>query len=160
VQLLEVPKSERVMVASESKPKKHTKVILSHQKKPSKDELSLRKDPEKPKTIKPDSKAIVLSKQDPREVRSKLTSIFRDRLKYKSENDQKHELRVNQLKEQLQEQNEEINNLQRQISLLKVVKAEPVVVNGSSKEGRRELLYLRSENEALRRVTKEISMRK
>jgi hypothetical protein len=77
-------------VASESKAKKHTKAIVLSQQKATKDEGSLRKDPEKSKTAKQETKTIALSKQDPKAVKSKLTSIFRDRLTYKSEHDQIH----------------------------------------------------------------------
>jgi hypothetical protein len=83
-QLLGVPKSERNLVASESKPKKQTKAVVLSQQKVSKEEGSLRKDPEKSKTIRQEAKTIALSKQDPKAVKTKLTSIFRDRLKYKS----------------------------------------------------------------------------
>jgi hypothetical protein len=47
-----VPKSERLLVASESKPKKQTKAVVLSQQKASKEEGSLRKDPEKSKTMR------------------------------------------------------------------------------------------------------------
>lgn len=72
-----------MLVASESKPKKHIKAIVLSQQKASKEEGSVKKDPEKSKTIRQE-KSIALSKQDPKAVKTKLNSIFRDRLKYKS----------------------------------------------------------------------------
>ena len=48
----------------------------------------------------------------------------------------------------------------RQVELLRAVRAEPVLVNAVSKEGRREVHALRAENESLRRISKEIALRK
>ena len=53
-----------------------------------------------------------------------------------------------------------MKHLGRQVELLRVVRAEPVLVNAVSKEGRREVHLLRAENESLRRISKEIALRK
>ena len=104
--MLVLPKGDRTLVASESKLKKYTKAVMLSQQKVNKDEGSLKKDPEKSKTFKQETKNIALSKQDPKAVKSKLTSIFRDRLTYKSEHDQIHEDTVNRLKYRLREREE------------------------------------------------------
>lgn len=89
----------------------------SHQKKPSKELLSLKKEMEKPKTN------VALSKKEcSNAVKSKLTSIFKDRMQYRSENDDKFEQRLEDLKERIKEKDATISKLNREVSFLKTVK--------------------------------------
>lgn len=91
--------------------------------------LSLRKEAEKPK-----SNATLARKECSNAVRSKLTSIFKDRLQYRSENEDKFEQRLQDLKERIQEKDAAIVKLKNEVAFLKTVKTEPLTVASNARE--------------------------
>lgn len=91
--------------------------------------LSLKKEIEKPKTN------VALSKKEcSNAVKSKLSSIFKDRMQYRSENEDKFEKRLEDLKERIKEKEATIMKLSNEISFLKTVKTEPLTFSNNARE--------------------------
>ena len=154
----ELPKStERVEAVSERRNAKKGTKPHSHQKKPSKEVLSLKKEAEKPKSN------VALSKKEcSSAVKSKLSSIFKDRLQYRSENEDKFEQRLQDLSERVKERDAAIVKLRNEVAFLKTVKTEPLTVASNAREVKSNSSARRliAEIEELQRAARELTLRK